>query len=162
MFWLHLDETRLYIFFTATMYGINIKLTPTTPSSLIEPSSNFSFSYFWGLVFQETYFIRFDTQEVAKKRLIMNKNQVAIYFDITIFVVLVQMSSSNLIWVIPIKSNYMSDNLIIRSTSFICIARNLIFSFPISTIFGDTQGDCDLSRRHNNHSILFVEMILSS
>ena len=56
----------------------------------------------------------------------------------------------------------MSDNLIIRSTSFICIARILIFSFPISTIFGDTQGDCDLSRRHNNHSILFVEMILSS
>ena len=68
LFWLHLDETRLYIFFTATMYGINIKLTPTTPSSLIEPSSNFSFSYFWGLVFRETYFIRFDTQEVAKWR----------------------------------------------------------------------------------------------
>ena len=42
LFWLHLDETRLYIFFTATMNGINIRLTPTTPSSLIEPSSNFS------------------------------------------------------------------------------------------------------------------------
>ena len=66
------------------------------------------------------------------------------------------MSSSNLLWVIPIKSNYMSRNLIIRWTSFICTARIFISSFPISLSLGIAQGDCDKSWRQNNHSILLL------